>query len=102
MKKIRIMMDYQCYPMWVYNESGELICNDLISDLKHMAEIGELLQDIQISYNNLFINDETQFEYKGFDNEEAKSNFLSKVSKVMQLIQLKIGDRYIVENKVIV
>jgi len=102
MKKIRIMMDYQCYPMWVYNEQGELVCNDLISELKNVTEIEELLNDIQTSYDNLFIDNEVQFEYKGFEDAEAKGDFLSKVSSVIQLIKLKTGDKYIVENKVTV
>lgn len=95
-------MDYQCYPMWVYNEQGELVCNDLISELKNVTEIEELLNDIQTSYDNLFIDNEVQFEYKGFEDAEAKGDFLSKVSSVIQLIKLKTGDKYIVENKVTV
>ena len=100
MKKIKMMMDYQCYPIWVYNERGELICNDLINELINEKEIEEMLNDIQNSYDNLFINNKIQFEYKGFYDEISKNEFLGKVSRVIQLIELKLGDEYVVENKV--
>ena len=34
MKKIKIFLHYQCYPLWAYDEEGELICNNIIDELK--------------------------------------------------------------------
>lgn len=35
MKKIKILLDYHCYPLWVYNEHGELIDNDIVDELRN-------------------------------------------------------------------
>jgi len=100
MKKIKIFLDYQCYPLWAYDEEGELICNDIINELKNETEIEEILDDIQNTYDSLFADNEIYFEYQGFKNEEEKDVFLRKISKVIDLIQLKVGGIDIVENKV--
>jgi hypothetical protein len=100
MKKIKIFLDYQCYPIWVYDDNGELINNDLPDEIINEAEIGEKLEDIQNSYNHLFEDNDSCFEYKGFINEKDKREFLSKIERVMELLTSKLGDIYILENKV--
>jgi len=76
------------------------MCNDLPDELKNEAEIQELLQDIQVTYDSLFIDTEVEFKYKGFDDEVGKNEFLRKISKVMQLIESKIGNIYKIENRI--
>lgn len=98
-KRIKLMLEYGCYPMWVYSEEGELLCNDLIGALKRAADIEVLLDEIQVAYDALFINDAVQFAYKGFETSEAKAAFLRKVSRVVQLLEETIGDAYAIENK---
>ncbi|MBU3133907.1 hypothetical protein KPL40_15870 [Clostridium gasigenes] len=100
MKKIKILLDYQCYPLWAYDEQGELICNDLIDELKNETEIKEILDYIQNIYDSLFVDNEVYFEYQGFENEEEKDGFIKKISRVIQLIESKVEKIYIVENKV--
>jgi len=99
-KKIRVFLDYKCYPLWVYNEKGELISNDIVEELLNETEIKDLLKDIQNTYNSLFIDNEVLFEYKGFNNKEERRTFLDKVEHLMQMIRSKVGDSYIIENEV--
>lgn len=33
-KEIRLMLEYECYPLWIYDEKGSLIDNDLIDEIK--------------------------------------------------------------------
>lgn len=98
-KRIKLMLEYGCYPMWVYSEAGELLCNDLIDALKGAAEIEALLDEMQDAYDALFINDAVQFAYKGFETAEAKAAFLRKVTRVTQRLKEAIGDAYAIENK---
>lgn len=35
MKKIRILLDYRCCPIWVFDEKGELMRNDLPDELRN-------------------------------------------------------------------
>lgn len=98
-KRIKLMLEYGCYPMWVYSETGEFLCNDLIDALKGAAEIEVLLEEIQTAYDALFIDDAVEFAYKGFETVEAKAAFLRNVSRLMQLLEETLGDAYAVENK---
>lgn len=100
MRKIRILLDYRCYPIWVFNEKGELMCNDLPDELRNDVDVQKNLEDIQRIYESLFIDNAIEFRYKGFDSEVKKSEFLSKLSRVMQLIELKVGNIYKIENRV--
>lgn len=100
MNIIKIILEYQCYPMWIYNTQGELIDNDLVDELQSDKQLDNLLIDIQNIYDGLFEDDSINFEYKGFPNEEEKMIFLNKVNNAVSLIKEKVGDKYLIENKV--
>jgi hypothetical protein len=59
MKKIRLLLEYKSYPMWIYDENDELIDNDIIEELKSEKEINEMLMEIQVIYDSLFIDSNT-------------------------------------------
>ncbi len=100
MRKIRILLEYRCYPIWVYNEKGEIVLNDVPNELKNEIDIQNLLKDIQDKYDSLFIDNKVEFRYKGFDNVVEEKKFISKISKVVQLIESKVGNTYKIENSV--
>lgn len=54
MKKIKIMLEYRCYPLWVYDASGELLCNDLIGEVEEVAELKALLDAVQAAGRGLW------------------------------------------------
>ena len=100
MKRIKIFLDYKCYPMWIYNERNELICNGIAEELTDDKEIKTILKEIQKNYEELFEDNEITFEYKGFNNEEDKKYFLKRTNQVIEMINLKLGKNYIIENAV--
>ncbi|HZG14450.1 MAG TPA: hypothetical protein VE710_05440 [Candidatus Bathyarchaeia archaeon] len=100
MRKIKIFLEYRCYPMWVYDEKDELLDNDLIDELKNDTEIDKMLLEIQSTYDELFEDNPIVFEYKGFTQESERKAFLQKVENAISLIKQKIGENYILENKV--
>jgi hypothetical protein len=99
MKKIKFYLEYQCYPLWIYNESGNLIDNRLIEELVG-KEIENTLHDIQSVYDHLFIDDGISFEYKGFPTVGEKTDFLNKVKLAAEQIANMLVGQYIIENKV--
>ena len=68
MKKIRIVLDYKFYSIWLYSENGDLIENRLPIELADDSQAGNLLENIQRTYDNLSIDDEINFEYIDFQN----------------------------------
>ncbi|MBP9477865.1 MAG: hypothetical protein KBF12_04530 [Sebaldella sp.] len=102
MKKIKIFLEYRCYPMWIYNENGELVDNNLLEELNGDNSISKNLKEIQESYDALFEDNDLNFEFKGFSSEVEKLSFLTKIDKTIELIKVKIGNNYTIENKAII
>ena len=100
MNIIKIFLEYQCYPMWIYNEQGELVDNDLVGELEGEDEIDNMLLEIQNIYDSLFEDNAINFEFKGFSNENEKIVFFKKVENAITLIKEKLGYKYLIENKV--
>ena len=94
------MLSYKCCLIWLYNDNGDLIDNKLPEELNDDMEIKILLADIQKKYDSLFINNKITFEYKGFENELERQSFLKKIEQAVINIKNKIGNIYIIENKI--
>jgi hypothetical protein len=86
--------------MWIYDENDELIDNDIIEELKSEKEINEMLMEIQVIYDSLFIDDSNTFEYKGFVNCVVRAEFIEKIENVLVLIEKKLGATYIIVNDI--
>ncbi len=99
MKTIKLMLSYGCYPMWIYNENGDLSKNEIVAELEGDAYIVQALEKIQEIFNQLFIDNELVFEYKGFSNEQEREDFIRLWNKSVELIQNKISVAYRVEDK---
>ncbi|MDR1914446.1 MAG: hypothetical protein LBQ68_08215 [Clostridiales bacterium] len=97
MKKIKLMFDYECYPIWIYKESGELENNALPFELASNNIIKSLLEDLQKQYENLFINTATMFEYRGFQSQSIKEEFQQSINNVVSLMREALGNNYIIE-----
>lgn len=102
MKTIRVSLEYRCFPIWVYGETGELLENDLVDELKDNQDIDRTLTEIQEIYDGLFEDSPTHFEYKGFANDSERNNFLKKIEVAMKLIGNEVGGNYIIKNEVTV
>lgn len=67
-------------PVWIYNENGELIDNDLPKELSTDEDIDNAFVEIHI-YDGLFLNNSTEFRYIGFKSESDKQRFLKKLDE---------------------
>jgi tRNA A37 N6-isopentenylltransferase MiaA len=102
MKKIKLFLSYNCYPMWIYEEDGELLKNDIADELNDQLYIKQQLDLIQLAYNNLFINNVTVYKYIGYSDVLEKADFQKRVDDIVELIHLKLSQNYTIENKIII
>ncbi len=56
MEKIKIELDYKCFPVWIYNDNNELETNDLPEYLIGDETIDYIFVEIQKTYDNLFVD----------------------------------------------
>ena len=98
--KIRVMLDYRCYPVWLYDEEGDIIDTLLPEELRDDVDLDSKFDNLQDRYDALFIDDGKRFEYIGFESEAEKESFLHDWKlAVSELIQ-KTGSKYIIIDEI--
>ena len=93
-KEIRILLDYQCYPVWLYDEDGDVIDTLLPEELREDAELDKKFDDIQSRYDGLFVDNSHEFAYLGFPTEKEKEKFLSDLNLAILELKEKINGKY--------
>ena len=92
MKKIKISFEYHCYPIWVYDENGFLLSNDLPEPLQNNKGLAELCQSLQSQFDSLYRDDGKVFEYVGFENEEQYRRFQEQAAALRELLETAWGE----------
>lgn len=100
MKKIRIYLDYRCFPLWIYDDNGDLLDNDLPKELLEDKEVDDAFVEIQNVYDSLFLDNSTEFRYIGFSNISDKERFIKMIDEAVNLIVFKLGDSYVIEKEI--
>ncbi len=93
-KKLRLMLEYGCYPVWLYNEEGFVVDTLLPKELRNDHELDAKFTDLQERYEALFINNEHVFDYVGFRTEADKAAFLADWEKAVKELTEKAKGRY--------
>ena len=99
MNKMLIKLEYGCFPIWIYDDKGKLLINDLPWELSGEKDIDDSFMEIQNIYDSLFIVDSIEIKYIGFNSELEKNNFLDLIENSINLIKMKIGNLYVFEKK---
>lgn len=98
MNTIRINFEYGTFPVWLYDENGGIIENDfpeyLIGDKELESSFGEL----QNLFDNLFINDKSEFRYVGFKSSSDEKEFNEKLQSAKDILRKKLSSDWKVEN----
>ena len=93
-KTLRIMLEYRCYPVWLYDEEGNIVDTLLPEDLRSDIELDSKFDDLQARYDALFINNAHEFDYIGFKTEEDKRAFLKDWECAVSELRRKVQGRY--------
>ena len=97
-KKIRLLLEYGTYPIWLYNENDEIIDNVPPPEWENDKELDELTTNLIDNYEKGFINTPKIFEYIGFKSEKEKSTIRALADKIAKLVEQKNNGKYIIVN----
>lgn len=100
MNKIRLLLEYGCYPVWLYDERNFIIDTVLPNELEDDADIAQLCDNIQDTYESLFTNNKIEFCYNGFSDRAEELAFMDKLERLVNLVTERLGDRYIIVNDI--
>ena len=98
-EKLKLSLEYHCYPIWSYDEDGSLIDNDLPEELRNDEELDNLLLDIQKKIDGLYTDTQSEFTSNGFSSDDEKKAFQSKIDKALNLLMERYGSEYEIESK---
>lgn len=98
MVTIKIIFDYGAYPIW-YKYDNEIYENGLPNKLKNIDKITEIFDEINDIYTDLFINNEIEFLYCGFNFEKEKKYFFKLLSHGIEQLKTACRDNFILFNE---
>ena len=92
--KLRLMLDYHCYPVWLYDENGNVVDTLLPEELRSDTELDAKFDNLQLRFDALFIDNEQEFSFKGFKTEEEKQHFLKDWQSAVSDLRSKAAGKY--------
>ena len=93
-------LEYKCFPIWVYEDNGTLIDNDLPKVLLGDKRLDSLCVTVQEEFDNHYTNDGVEFKYNKFDNISEKKQFAERIKVIEKLIRKKCENNYKIINDV--
>ena len=99
-KKIRLMLEYNTYCIWLYDETGQIVDNDNPPELEDDEELTAAFMAVSDLYDTFFIDNEKEFRYVGCPDEQTKSKLMSLIRHAVELLISKTQGRYIIQNDI--
>ncbi len=92
--KLRMLLEYHCYPVWLYDENDRIIDTLLPEELRDDTEPDAKFDDLKARYDALFIDDGIEFSVKGFEFPKERLRFLKDWGSAVSELRSKTGGRY--------
>ena len=99
-KTLRIMLEYRCYPVWLYDEDGNIVDTLLPEELRDDSELDSKFDDLQARYDALFVDNAHEFDFVGFKNESDKEAFLRNWQIAIMDLREKTQGRYVIIDEI--
>ena len=99
-KKIRLILDYGCYPVWLYDENGNIVDTLLPDELRSDRELDSKFDDFQAIYDSLFIDNQHEFSFVGFNNDDERDAFFRDWRDAYDELVEKTNGRYTIIDEI--
>lgn len=99
-KKIRLMLEYNTYCIWLYNEKNEIVGNDNPPEWDDDKELTDAFIAISDLYDSFFIDNKREFRYTGCKNAETLHRLEDAVAHAVKLLKEKNNGKYEIVNDI--
>ena len=99
-KTIRLMLEYNTYCIWLYNEDGEIIDNDNPPEWKDDKELTDAFMAVSDLYDSFFVDNQNEFKYIGCPNEETRQKITELIDKAVSILNTKNNGKYTIINDI--
>lgn len=99
-KKIRVLLEYNTYCLWLYDENDEIIDNGNPPEWNSDAELTDAFMAVSDVYDTFFLDDGKEFSYVGCPDEITGNKLKDLFSLAMDLLYERNAGKYIIQNDV--
>lgn len=97
---IRLLLEYNTYCVWLYNDNNEVIDNDNPPELDDDKELTDAFLAVSDLYDTFFIDNEHEFTYKGCPDDATRQELINRINHAVQLLYVKNDDKYPIKNDI--
>lgn len=97
MKTIKIQLEYQCYPVWLYDDAGFVEDNALPPELADDVELDQKFHSAQKRFDATYVDTATEFFNKGFASPDDEAAFKDDLKTAIAELIEKCGEGYMLE-----
>ena len=99
-KTIRVLLEYNTYCLWLYNEDGEIIDNDNPPEWNDDEELTAAFMAVSDLYDTFFIDNEKEFSFVGWPNKETEQKLRDLLAIALNLLTKKNDGKYPIKDDV--
>ena len=99
-KKIRVLLEYNTYCLWLYNEDDEIIDNDNPPEWDDDKELTDVFMAISDLYDTFFVDTKTEFYYKGCSDKAIIADLNHRIEYALSVLYKKNNGKYIIQNDI--
>lgn len=99
-KKIRLLLEYKTYPIWLYDEDDEIIDNDNPPEWDDDQQLTDAFMAVSDFYDTFFIDTKHEFRFVGSVDKADSDKLQSLVDKAVEILYKKNSGKYIIQNDI--
>ena len=99
-EKIRILLEYNTYCLWLYDEKGEIIDNDNPPEWNDDNSLTDAFMAVSDIYDTFFVDNNKEFSFIGCPDQETRQELKSKFDYALEILNRKNQGKYIIQNDV--
>lgn len=100
LKTIRILLEYNTYCLWLYDEKGEIIDNDNPPEWADDEKLSELFNAVSDIYDTFFEDTEKEFSFHGCSDLDTKRRFIQAIKDAVDYLEKKNNGKYHIQNDI--
>ena len=99
-KKIRLMLEYNTYCVWLYDEKGEVIDNDNPPEWDNDDRLTNAFMAVSDLYDSFYIDNEKEFRYAGCPDEKTRERLKELIAEAVDILMTKNNGKYQIQNDI--
>lgn len=99
-QKIRLLLEYSTYPIWLYDENNEIIDNDNPPEWEDDQQLTDAFMAVSDLYDTFFIDNKHEFRYVGCPDENTRQKLRALITAAIDTLEKKNNGKYIIQNDI--